>query len=82
MERAPHCPTCATYEARVMARKEGEELPPDVKPCPAFAISDKFQAWAVDQMRREVMSQVSGAGLDRMAMLKSKPDPKAGRPKA
>ena len=68
----PHCPTCQAYEERVMARKDGEELSPDVKPCASFAISDRFRDWAVDQMRREVMNQVSGAGLDRMAILKAK----------
>lgn len=54
-----------------MARREGEALPPDVAPCPAFAMSDAFRDWAVGQMRREVGAQVSGMGLDRMAVLKA-----------
>ena len=68
----PHCPTCAAYETRVMGRAEGEVLPPDVKPCDQFAMSDAFRAWAVAEMRKEVMAQVKGAGLDRMALLKGK----------
>jgi hypothetical protein len=63
-----HCPTCAAYEGRVIGRRPGEELPPDVKPCPAFAMSDRFRAWAVGEMRREVGGQLSAAGLDRMAI--------------
>lgn len=55
-----------------MARAEGEVLPPDVKPCDAFAMSDTFREWAVGEMRKEVMAQVKGAGLDRMALLKGK----------
>jgi hypothetical protein len=55
-----------------MARKDGEVLPPDVKPCPAFSMSDRFRDWAVGEMRREVLGQVKAAGLDRMALIKSK----------
>jgi len=66
-----HCPRCAGYEAKVMRRKEGEELPPEVKPCDAYAMSDVFRDWAVGQMQREVAGQISTAGLDRMAMVKA-----------
>jgi hypothetical protein len=67
----PHCPACDAYEHRVMARSPGEVLPPDVKPCEAFAMSDAFRDWAVAEMRKEVMGQVDAAGLDRMAILKA-----------
>jgi hypothetical protein len=53
-----------------MARKDGEVLPPDVVPCEAFAMSDRFREWAVGEMRKEVLGQVRAAGLDRMALLK------------
>jgi hypothetical protein len=66
-----HCPQCDAYEQRVMGRKEGEVLPPEVVPCAGFAMSDAFRDWAVRQMRREVGAQISGAGLDRMAMVKA-----------
>jgi hypothetical protein len=66
-----HCPTCAAYEQRVMSRAEAEVLPPDVVPCDKFAMSDAFREWAVAEMRKEVMGQVSSAGLDRMALLKA-----------
>jgi hypothetical protein len=56
-----------------MRRKEGEEMPPDVRPCPDYAMSDRFRDWAVAQMQREVAGQVSAGGLDRMAILKGKP---------
>lgn len=56
-----------------MARQEGEVLPPDVKPCEAFTMSDRFRDWAVGEMRREVLGQVRAAGLDRMTLLKGKP---------
>ena len=61
-----------------MARRDGEELPTNVKPCADFVVSEKFQDRAVDQMRGEVMKQVSGSGLDRMAMLKAKGKPADG----
>lgn len=54
-----------------MARAPGEALPPEVVPCAAFAMSDAFRDWAVGLMRREVGAQVSGAGLDRMAMVRA-----------
>lgn len=68
----PHCATCAAYEERVMGRQEGETLPPEVAPCSAFAMSDRFREWAVAEMRKGVLGQVKAAGLDRMAMLKAK----------
>lgn len=68
----PHCAQCAAYEDRVMAKRPDEALPPDIVPCKAFAMSDRFRDWAVDAMRKEVMGQVSTAGLDRMALLKGK----------
>ena len=59
-----------------MAKAAGDALPPDVVPCNDFVMSDRFREWAVGEMRREVMGQVSLAGLDRMAILKDggKPD--------
>lgn len=65
-----HCPRCADYESRVMGRIPGEELPADVVPCEAFAMSDRFRDWAVTQMAREVRAEVGRAGLDRMALVK------------
>lgn len=56
-----------------MARVADEALPADVKPCDAFAMSDKFREWAVAKMRKEVLGEVSRAGLDRMAVVKGKP---------
>jgi len=67
-----HCATCADYEARVMARAEGEAFPPDVAPCPAYAMSDVFRDWLADQVRKDILAQVRMAGLDRMALLKAK----------
>lgn len=72
-----HCPTCDAYETRVMAKAHDEALPPDVKPCEAFTMSDRFRDWAVAEMRREVLGQVKAAGLDRMALLKAKKGPDA-----
>jgi hypothetical protein len=68
----PHCATCAEYERRVMGRADGEVLPADIVPCKQFAMSDAFRAWAVAEMRKEVLGQVKAAGLDRMAVLKGK----------
>jgi hypothetical protein len=68
----PHCPTCDAYEQRVMGKAADEALPPEVVPCPAFTMSDRFRDWAVGEMRREVLGQVRTAGLDRMALLKAK----------
>ncbi|HUR61340.1 MAG TPA: hypothetical protein VM286_03120 [Candidatus Thermoplasmatota archaeon] len=75
MAQAPvgaHCPQCATYEDAVISRTPGEPFPATVLPCDSFAMSDRFRDWAVAQMRAEVGGQVSGAGLDRMALLKGK----------
>lgn len=69
-----HCTQCADYERRVMARSGDEPVPDDLRPCQAFVASPAFQEWAVERMRREVAAQVSRAGLDRMSMLKAKPD--------
>jgi hypothetical protein len=71
-----HCPRCAGYEDRVMRRKEGEELPPEVRPCADYAMSDRFRDWAVARMSQEVGGQVRAAGLDRMALLRSAEQPK------
>lgn len=60
-----------------MAKAADELLPAEVVPCKGFVMSDRFRDWAVAEMRREVMGQVSMAGLDRMAILK---DGKAGKP--
>jgi len=67
-----HCPTCAAYESRVMARAEGETLPADVVPCVAFAMSDAFREWLAAQLRRDILEQVKAQGLDRMALVKAK----------
>lgn len=67
----PHCPQCATYEQRVMAKAPDEGLPAEVVPCAAFVMSDTFREWAVAEMRKEVLGQVAGAGLDRMAIVKA-----------
>jgi hypothetical protein len=75
---AAHCPQCDAYEGRVMGRAPGETLSVDVVPCAAFAMSDAFRDWAVGQMRKEVGAQISGAGLDRMAMVKTPGRPSAG----
>lgn len=69
--QAAHCPQCATYEEAVISRAPGEPFPATILPCEAFAMSDRFRDWAVAQMRSEVGGQVSGAGLDRMALLKA-----------
>lgn len=72
-----HCPRCAGYEDRVMRRRPGEALPAAVRPCPDYAMSDRFRDWAVAQMQKEVMGEVTKSGLDRMAILKGKA-PEAG----
>src|SRR5687767_4854774 len=66
-----HCPRCAGYEDKVMRRAPDEELAPDVRPCQAFEMSDRFREWAVAQMRREMAAEVGAAGLDRMAIHKA-----------
>jgi hypothetical protein len=55
-----------------MGRQATEPFPATVVPCAAFGMSDRFRDWAVAQMRSEVGGQISGAGLDRMAMVKAK----------
>ena len=65
-----HCPQCAGYEAAVMARVASEPLEAGVEPCKAYQMSAGFRDWAVGRMQREVGAQISGAGLDRMAVLK------------
>jgi hypothetical protein len=76
----PHCALCAVYEKRVMTKAPGEALPPDVVPCKDFVMSDAFRDWAVAEMRREVLGQVSMAGLDRMAILKDGGQKKGPKP--
>ncbi len=61
-----HCKTCGAYEEAVMAGQAAD----DVAPCDDYEMTPAFQQWLVDQMRDEVMGQISGAGLDRMAILK------------
>lgn len=68
----PHCALCAVYEKKVMTKASGEALPAEVVPCKDFVMSDAFREWAVAEMRREVLGQVSLSGLDRMAILKAK----------
>jgi len=53
-----------------MRRAPGAELADTVTPCEAYAMSDRFRDWAVCQMQKEAMTEVSKAGLDRMAILK------------
>lgn len=74
MQKA-HCPRCAGYEDRVMRRKPGEDLPASVTPCPVYAMSDRFRDWAVGQMQKDAMAEVSKAGLDRMALVKAAKEP-------
>lgn len=59
-----HCDQCATYETQVMAGAD------DVAPCDDYEMSEPFKAWMVDRLRDDVMSQINGAGLNRMAILK------------
>lgn len=54
-----------------MAKAPDEGLPAEVVPCSAFVMSDTFREWAVAEMRKEVLGQVAGAGLDRMALVKA-----------
>lgn len=59
------------YERRVMEREPGEPVPDDLEPPEGYEMSDAFRQWLVDSMRREVLGQVSEAGLDRMAVVKA-----------
>ncbi len=62
------CPDCDAYEQAVMTRAPDGPEPPE--PCAHYEMSEAFQTWLVDRMRGEVMGQISGAGLDRMAIVK------------
>lgn len=53
------------YEEAVMTGQEAPE-PPE-----AYEMSQKFQEWILERMRVEVAAQISGSGLDRMAVLRS-----------
>lgn len=55
-----------------MRKAPDETLPPTVTPCEAYTMSDRFRDWAVSQMQKEAMAEVSKAGLDRMTVLKGK----------
>ena len=58
------------YEAEIMAaHAEGRE-PADVEPPEDYEMSPAFPDWMVERLRGEVLSQISGAGLDRMAIVK------------
>jgi hypothetical protein len=65
-----HCQSCQAYETAVMGRQSGESLPETVVPCDAYVMSIPMREWTVRQMQGEVMRQLNGAGLDRMAILK------------
>ena len=60
------CQACAAYEEAVMAGQEPGE------PCEHYEMTPTFRDWLVESMRKEVMSQVSFSGLNRMAMLKGR----------
>lgn len=77
----PHCDVCAHYEGRVMHKAPEETLPDDVVPCADFVMSDAFRDWAVGEMRKEVLANVSAAGLDRMALVKGKGEPQSHQSK-
>lgn len=62
-----------------MTKLPGEPLPAEVAPCKQFVMSDAFREWAVAEMRKEVLGQVSTAGLDRMALIKARPEGGAGQ---
>ncbi len=53
-----------------MARDSEAPVPEDLKPCPEYAMSERFRAWLVERMGAEVRKEVSATGLDRMALLK------------
>lgn len=55
------------------AGREGRPAPDDIEPPEDYVMSPEFQAWLVQAMRSEVMDQVQGAGLDRMAIIKPAP---------
>lgn len=62
-----HCDVCIAYEQAVMAGDEAA-------PCDDYEMTAAFRDWMVDRMRHEVLGQISGAGLDRMAILKDQSD--------
>lgn len=66
-----HCPECETYEAAVLAMPPGGSIDAAIKPCAAYVMSDALRDHIVAQMRSEVTGQVSGAGLDRMGIVRS-----------
>lgn len=53
------------YEDAVMSGRETPQPPTD------YEMSDRFREWVLERMRAEVAAQVSGAGLDRMAVVRS-----------
>jgi hypothetical protein len=65
-----HCQTCIDYEAAVMDGESADSL----APCDGYNMTSQFRDWMVNKMRDEVLGQISGAGLDRMAIIKSKED--------
>lgn len=65
------CETCQAFEKETMAaRSEGRD-PADAHPCEDYQMSQSFQDWMVEQLRADIMQQVSGQGLDRMAIIKA-----------
>ena len=65
-----HCDVCEAYETAVMAHQAGEET----KPCDDYEMTETFKQWMVDQLRDEVLGQISGSGLDRMTIVKADDD--------
>ena len=53
------------YEDAVMAGEDAPQPPDD------YEMSERFREWVLERMRAEVAAQVSGAGLDRMAVVRS-----------
>ncbi len=52
------------YEQAVMEGQSEVPVPPE-----DYEMSPVFQEWVLERMRKDVMAQVSGAGLDRMALM-------------
>lgn len=46
----------------------GEEAP---QPPDDYEMSQRFREWVLERMRAEVAAQISGSGLDRMAVVRS-----------
>lgn len=61
-----HCDVCATYEQAVMAGDATDAS----EPCDDYEMSEPFKQWMVDRLRDDVMAQINGAGLDRLAIVK------------